>query len=226
MDACLDSLRSGSDQDATRHRSTRLRRAYQTVGMDPKDWLTGSAWSYLIMCGSIAGSAVFPPLPSELTLVTAMSMAVEGELRVTLVALACGTGALLGDAVAYTVGGLARGSGGPRGPLRVRQALAWVEGRDRIWVAGLIVVSRFVPGGTTAVGLAAGATKFPIPTFLALALTGASLWTSYGYGLARVGSQLFPNSPLLSTGLAIISVLAFTGVVKLVRPRLVDQDSS
>ena len=194
--------------------------------MDPQDWLTGSPWSYLIMSVCIAGSAVFPPLPSELTLVTAMSMAVEGELRVVLVALACGTGALLGDTVAYTAGRLARGSGGPRGPLRVRQALAWVEGRDRIWVAGLIVVGRFVPGGTTAVGLAAGATRFPIPRFLALALTGATVWTGYGYGLAKVGSRLFPNSPLLSTGLAIVLVLAFAGVVKLVRPRLVDQDST
>lgn len=194
--------------------------------MDPRDWLTASAWSYLIMSGSIAGSAVFPPLPSELTLVTAMSMAIEGKLRVWLVVLACGAGAVLGDAIAYTVGRLARGDAGePRGPQRVRKALVWVEGRDRIWVACLIVMGRFVPGGTTAIGLAAGATRFPIPRFVALAFAGAVLWTGYGYGLARVGRQLFPNSPLLSTGLAIVLVLAFAGVVKLVRPRLVDQDT-
>jgi membrane-associated protein len=155
--------------------------------MDPRDWLTGSAWSYLIVAGSIAGSAVLPPLPSELTLVTAMSMAVEGELRVLLVALACGAGAVRGDAFAYTVGRLARrGADEGRGPQRTRKALAWIEGRDRIWLAGLIVTGRFVPGGTTAIGVAAGATSFPIPRFVVLALAGAALWTGYGYGLARV----------------------------------------
>lgn len=188
--------------------------------------MTGSGWSYLLMALSIAGSAVFPPLPSELTLVTGMSIAVDGELQVLLVALACVAGALLGDVLAYTAGGLARGDGDdPRGPEKVRKALAWVEGRDRIWVGGLVVFGRFVPGGTTAVGLAAGSTRFPVPGFAVLALTGAALWTAYGYGLARLGSALFPQTPLLSTALAVVLVVVLAGVVKLVRPRLVADES-
>ncbi len=58
----------------------------------------------MVVTGSIAGSAVFPPLPSKSMLVTATSLAAAGRLDLAVVCLATATGAVLGDLAAYALG--------------------------------------------------------------------------------------------------------------------------
>lgn len=59
-----------------------------------------------MVVGSLAGSAVFPPLPSESMIFAAGALAGTGELSTTLVLVAGTIGALLGDALGYLLGRL------------------------------------------------------------------------------------------------------------------------
>ena len=81
---------------------------------------TGSPWTYAVIAGSIAGSAVLPPLPSESMLATATSLAAAGEPNLPLVCVATTAGALLGTWprtrwAARSAARHATGRPGPRG---------------------------------------------------------------------------------------------------------------
>lgn len=176
--------------------------------------LLASPLVYLLIAGSIAGSAVFPPLPSESMLITAMGLAAAGNLTVGWVAAAVILGGWAGDLLAYSVGRLlsrpahraAAGEG------RAQAALTWLEAREHTWGPGLIILSRFIPGGTTAVGLSAGLLTYPFRTFIGYAAVGAAVWTGYGALVAYVGNALFPQALWLSLTVAVATALAIGGV--------------
>jgi membrane-associated protein len=197
------------------------------LDFDPATWITGDWWSYLIIGVVITGSAVFPPLPSEGMLVTATGLALASRLDPLLVAVAAGSGALCGDLLAYSVGVVAVGRAGSRPPRRVRRAVEWLRRRQEQWLPALIVAGRFVPGGTTTVGLASGALRYPFPRFVTLAAVGVVIWVGYGFGIAAVGRAASPGSPWLSVliGLGIVAVLTAVlhGVRRLRRGRARDR---
>lgn len=172
--------------------------------------LIGNPLVYLLIAGCICGSAVFPPLPSDSLLVTAMGLAAAGELALWSVAGAVLIGGWVGDVLAYGVGRVlsrpvrqATTRGG-----RAQAALQWIEAREDSWGPGLITVSRFIPGGTTAVGISAGVLTYPLRSFLVFAALGACLWTIYGAGVAYVGNALFPGNLWASLTLAVLIALA------------------
>jgi membrane protein DedA with SNARE-associated domain len=178
-------------------------------------------WSYPLLVATVAGSAVLPPVPSESAMVTAMSVALAGKLSLLLVAIASALGSALGDFLAYGVG---RGiSGRARGRAarseRGQAALRWVEEHEDEWGPGLIVMGRFIPGGTTAVGISAGIVDFPLRRFVLFASIGAALWSVYGIGLAKLGQAAFPGNVWASTAVAVALVFALSGVVHLWRKR-------
>lgn len=183
--------------------------------------LVDSPWVYLLVGLAITGSAVFPPLPSEGMLLTALGLAAAGELSLGWVCVATWTGAWCGDALAYGVGrllsGAARREAGSSS--RARAALGWLEEREQRWGPGLILGGRFVPGGTTAVGISAGLLGFPLKTFLAFAAIGAALWTGYGAAIAFLGDRLFPDNLWASLVLAVILVLIVSAAVHRVARR-------
>ncbi len=164
----------------------------------------------------ITGSAVFPPLPSEASMLTALSLAMEGELLLVPAAAAAAVGSVGGDLVAYAVGRVAgsRRDDAREGDGRIARAIAWVDERDDQWGPGLVVGGRFVPGGTTAVGITAGVVRFPFRRFLTCSLIGAAVWTAYGLGLAYLGSTVIPGGWWVGTLVAIAIGLVFAGVVK------------
>ncbi len=184
--------------------------------MSPLDWITGSPWSYAVVALMITGSAVFPPLPSEASMLTALSLAMEGELLLVPAAAAAAVGSVGGDLVAYAVGRVAgsRRDDAREGDGRIARAIAWVDERDDQWGPGLVVGGRFVPGGTTAVGITAGVVRFPFRRFLTCSLIGAAVWTAYGLGLAYLGSTVIPGGWWVGTLVAIAIGLVFAGVVK------------
>jgi membrane protein DedA with SNARE-associated domain len=184
--------------------------------VSPLDWITGSPWSYAVVALMITGSAVFPPLPSEASMLTALSLAMEGELLLVPAAAAAAVGSVGGDLVAYAVGRVAgsRRDDAREGDGRIARAIAWVDERDDQWGPGLVVGGRFVPGGTTAVGITAGVVRFPFRRFLTCSLIGAAVWTAYGLGLAYLGSTVIPGGWWVGTLVAIAIGLVFAGVVK------------
>ena len=185
----------------------------------PLEWITGSPWTYVITAGSIAGSAVFPPLPSESVLVTAMSLAVAGELDLVLVCLATTTGAWVGELAAYAVGRSISRRARHRAAASVRgeAALQWLQGRQESWGPGLVVAGRFVPGGTTAVGVSAGILAYPLRRFAPFAALGALMWTLYGTAVAFLGVVAFPGNMWAGVLLAVVIAVAAGALVHAVR---------
>ena len=178
-----------------------------------------SPWAYAVVFLSIAGSAVFPPLPSEAMLVAAMSLAAAGELNLVLVCMATASGAVLGDLAAYSLGRIINRRGRRKAEQSARgaAALRWLEARERTWGPGLIVGGRFIPGGTTAVGIAAGLLSYPVRNFLLFATFGSLLWTSYGLVLARVGQGIFPGNPWAAVALTLGIALSVSAALHVAR---------
>lgn len=183
--------------------------------MDPTAWISDAWWSYAVIALVITGSAVFPPLPSEGMLVTATGLALAARLDPVLVALAAGTGALGGDLLAYTVGRVTVARREPRPGSRIDRAVEWMRHRQDPWLPALVVAGRYVPGGTTLVGLSCGALHYPRRWFVSLALLGVASWVGYGFLIASIG-RATTGSPWLSVliGLGIVMLLA--GVVQVV----------
>lgn len=162
---------------------------------------------------------MFPPLPSESTLVTATSLAASGELDPVLVGLMTSLGSFCGDVVVYSIGrwGSDRVWSSARGSGRVRSVLRRLETYQATWGPGLIVAGRFVPGGATAVGLAAGILAFPLRRFLLFSALGSVIWTGYGFAFAYVGRTVFPDSTSATVVAAIALALGVAGLSELVR---------
>lgn len=181
------------------------------------DWITQGWWSYPVLTATIAGSAVLPPVPSESALVTAMSLATAGKLSLILVCLASALGSALGDSLAYGLGRVVRHRARQRAERtkRGQAALRWVQEHGEGWGPGLIVAGRFIPGGTTAVGVSAGIIEYPFRRFIGFAAIGAALWTVYGVALAYLGRTAFPGNIWASTTLAVALVFALSGVLHL-----------
>lgn len=183
--------------------------------MDPASLISDTWWTYVIIAAVIAGSAIFPPLPSESMLITALGFALAGRLDLLPAVLAAGVGSLGGDGLAYGLGRVTAGRREPQPGGRAATALAWLEHRRGPWLPALVVGGRFVPGGTTAVGLACGALRFPATGFMGLALVGATLWVAYGFAVATVGQAAAPDNPWIGIGIGILIVLVIAGTFAL-----------
>ncbi len=183
--------------------------------MVPWDLILGAWWAPVGITLVIIGSAVFPPLPSETLLVTATALALAGELNLAAVLLATTLGALLADLTVYALGRCLsrRTRHNASRSARGRRALRWLDEHQATWGQGLVIAGRFIPGGTTAVGLSAGIVAYPLPRFLTAAVIGAVLWTAYGLGLASLGRTVLPGSTWASVLLAIVLTVATTGVI-------------
>jgi membrane protein DedA with SNARE-associated domain len=158
--------------------------------------LTDAPQAYLIVFAVAAGDAVLPILPSETLVILGGVFAAHGRLDLTAVIVAGALGATLGDNVSYWVG---RGGGAPirrrleRRP-KFADKLEWARGRLRAGGGYIIPVSRFVPGGRTAVTFSAGALSFPWIRFLGLSTVGGVVWSLYAGLVGYFGGRTFENS--------------------------------
>ena len=182
---------------------------------------SGSALAYLIITGSIAGSAVFPVLPSETMIFTAGAAAGAGTLPVPLVVVTGAVGSLLGDALGYAIGrllgerALERFARGERG----RRSVVWAR-RTLVGRGGpLVAVGRFVPGGQTAVSLTAGSLAFPLARYAVFASIGAVVWGVYGTLVGALGAGAVLSGQWVGLGIAVALVLAVAGAAQVVRRR-------
>jgi membrane protein DedA with SNARE-associated domain len=182
------------------------------------DLVSGSPFTYGFLFLIAALDAVFPLVPSETAVITAGVIAADGGLLVPVVILAAAVGAIVGDNVSYWVGRRASGwlerhvATGER-----RKRIVWAERMLDERGGYLIVVARFIPGGRTAVTLAAGLLHMPWRRFIAFDVAAGLLWGSYATLIGYFGGKAFEEEPLKGLLLALVIAFAIAAVVETVR---------
>jgi membrane-associated protein len=182
-----------------------------------------SAAFYPTVFGLAAADVLFPVIPSEGAVIAAgvfaASATVAAGPNLLLVMGLAAAGAFVGDHIAYGIG---RSVLGPRLIRRSKRLQKAVDGIARqLDKRGgqLIVTSRFIPGGRTAVTAACGTSGYPLRRFSKAAALAAVLWAVYCGLIGFIGGTAFTANPLL--GLAVGMGLAFgiSGLAELIRHR-------
>jgi len=102
-------------------------------------------------------------------------LAADGFIPVPLAIISIYTGIVIGDAVLYSLGSLARTH--PRLARYINHDFtapfrAWIEGRYAL----TIFSGHFVPGLRFTTYIASGFFRFPLPTYILMAIIGSLLW--------------------------------------------------
>jgi membrane protein DedA with SNARE-associated domain len=172
------------------------------------DFVGGSSWAYVAVFSIVAIDAFFPLVPGETSVITGGILASNDELHISLVFAAGMTGAVAGDNLSYLLG--------RRFDRRLRERLFKSEKSQerRRWACRqlaergpvIIAVSRFIPGGRTAVTFSAGALEYPWRRFIAADIVAGALWAGFAAGLGWFGGRQFEDS--LWKPLAVAAVFA------------------
>jgi membrane-associated protein len=182
------------------------------------DYVSGSLWTYAFLFGISALDVIFPLVPSETAVILAGVLAGTGDLAIWAVIPCAAVGAVVGDNVSYLIGRVAgerileRWFKGER-----RKRIDWAERQIRERGPYLIVVGRFIPGGRTAVTLAAGLLEMPWRRFILFDVLAGIAWASYASLLGYFGGKTFEESPLKAFLIAFAVALAVSGAIELYR---------
>jgi membrane-associated protein len=182
------------------------------------EYVSGSPWTYVFLFGIAALDVLFPLVPSETSVILAGVLAGTGDLELVLVVLFAGTGAVVGDNASYSIGRTA-------GPWVVerffqgerRKRIDWAEKQIEERGPYLIVIGRFIPGGRTAITLAAGLLKMPWRKFISFDVIAGAVWATYAALLGYVGGRTFEENPLYGFLIAFAVALAVTGIIEVYR---------
>ena len=178
-----------------------------------------SGWAYAIVLALALLDAVLPIVPSEAAVITAGVVAATGGMNLELVILAAAVGAFLGDNTAYLLGYRF----GPQARKKLfhgkksQRSLEWADRQLNKRGGELIAVARFIPGGRTAVTLSAGTLHFPWRRFAVFDVIAAVLWAVYAALLGFFGGQAFEGAAWKGLLVALVTGLALTGVIEVVR---------
>lgn len=178
-----------------------------------------SGWAYGIVFLLAALDALLPVVPSETVVITAGVVAATGGLDVALIIAAAACGALTGDNAAFYVGrrfgrrATDRFFRGEKG----RKSIGWAESQLAERGGELIAVSRFIPGGRTAVTLSAGTLGFPWRRFVVFDAAAALIWAAYATLLGYFGGKAFEGAAWKGLLLALGIAFALAGATEAVR---------
>ena len=167
----------------------------------------------------------FPPVPSEMTVVAALSAVIAtGHLSgpaaaaagsgggagfawpIAIVAVAA-AGAVVGDSIAFALGrrlGVRRFAW-MRRP-RVQRTTDWISSRIHASPATLVLVGRYIPVGRVAVNAMAGASGLRYRRFLAYSMLAGVVWAAMCHAVATL-SVAWLRDPLWSALLGIAVML-------------------
>jgi membrane-associated protein len=183
------------------------------------EYVEGSPWvAYPFLFAISALDVIFPLVPSETSVILGGVIAGSGELALVLVILFAAGGAILGDNVSYWIGRtlgeriVARFFAGER-----RKRIDWAEKQIEERGPYLIVVGRFIPGGRTAITLAAGLLEMPWRRFITFDVAAGLVWATYAAMLGYVGGRTFEENPLKGFLVAFAVALAVTAAVEAYR---------
>lgn len=134
----------------------------------------------------VIGDAIFPPIPSEMLVITGGALSAEGRANVFLVLVLAAVASWLGDMVVFNLFRrrlshvLDRWRWGRRVHSGIHAALA-KAGRSSTY--GTIIGARFIPGGRLATAAASGVANVSVRGFSLCAGLGAVLWACWLVGL-------------------------------------------
>jgi membrane protein DedA with SNARE-associated domain len=178
--------------------------------------ITDSPLTYVVIFGLAAVDVVLPILPSEAAVLVEAVLAGTGQLSIGWVMLAAGTGAFVGDNVAYWIG---RRAGRPliERILRSNDRLIWAEDQFRERGGSLVIVGRFIPGGRTAVAIGAGVLRFRWSRFVGFDLIAAAIWSLQAALPGYLGGSAFPDRPWIGLVVGIGIAILVAGAIEVVR---------
>jgi membrane-associated protein len=182
------------------------------------DYVSGSLWTYPFLFGIAALDVIFPLVPSETSVILAGVLAGTGDLVLVAVIGFAAAGAIVGDNISYLIGRtfgervVERFFKGDR-----RKRIDWAEKQIQERGSYLIVVGRFIPGGRTAITLAAGLLEMPWRRFIVFDVAAGIVWACYGALLGYVGGRTFEENPFKAFLVAFVVALAVTGGVEAFR---------
>lgn len=191
--------------------------------------LITSPWLLVIVMTACIIDGFFPPMPSEITVVAALSAAIAAGSTtlwaVAIVAVAA-VGAVVGDSLAFAAGrqfGVER-LRWMRKP-RVRRVTGWIARRVHTSPASLVLVGRYIPVGRVAVNALAGASGLRYRRFVVFSAVAGAVWAALCFAVASI-STLWLGDPLWSALLGAGVMLALgLGIDRLARLRWRDATS-
>ncbi|MFF1541280.1 DedA family protein [Microbacterium sp. NPDC058269] len=186
----------------------------------PTDLLTASLaspWSLAVMSLLIVGDAFFVVVPGEVA-VTALGAiaATTGSPPLWAVVVCAAVAATIGDACCYLIG---RSVGTERWRWmrtpRVQQALTWARHRLDRGMATVLFTARFVPFARLAINLVAGASRVPLPRYLALVALAATGWALYQAAVGAAVAAILPGGPLVAVPVSIVLAIGLGVLIDL-----------
>src|SRR6476661_8114220 len=153
------------------------------------DFGNADSWGaaiYFWIIPAVLGDAIFPPIPSEMVVITGGALSADGRANVLLVAALAALASWLGDMVVFHLFRrrlshvLDRWRWGRKVHHGIHAAIARA-GRSSTY--GTIIGARFIPGGRLATSAAAGIANVSVRGFSLCAGLGAVLWACWLVGL-------------------------------------------
>jgi membrane-associated protein len=181
------------------------------VAMDFGNADSWGAAIYFWIIPVVLGDAIFPPIPSEMVVITGGALSADGRANVFLVAALSAFASWIGDVVVFQLFKrrlshvLDRWHWGHRIHVGMHEAIA-KAGRSSTY--GTIIGARFIPGGRLATSAAAGIADVSTRGFSLCAGLGAVLWASWlvglGYFTGSATKLPFWASSLIGVGLGLV----------------------
>ena len=134
----------------------------------------------------VLGDAIFPPIPSEMVVITGGALSADGRANVFLVGALSALASWIGDMVVFQLFKrrlshvLDRWRWGRKVHHGIHEGIA-KAGRSSTY--GTIIGARFIPGGRLATSAAAGIADVSVRGFSLCAGLGAVLWACWLVGL-------------------------------------------
>jgi membrane-associated protein len=155
----------------------------------PMDLGNADSWGeaiYFWILPVVLGDAIFPPVPSEMLVITGGALSAEGRANAFLVVLLAALASWLGDLLVFQLFKrrlshvLDRWKWGRAFHAAVHRAIGRA-GRSSTY--GAIIGVRFIPGGRLATTAAAGIANVSTRGFSLCAAIGGTLWAIWSVGL-------------------------------------------
>jgi membrane-associated protein len=153
------------------------------------DFGSADSWGaaiYFWIIPVVLGDAIFPPVPSEMVVITGGALSADGRANVFLVLALAALASWIGDMVVFQLFRrrlshvLDRWRWGRRIHRGIHEAIA-KAGRTSTY--GTLIGARFIPGGRLATSAAAGIAGVSVRGFSLCAGLGAVLWACWLVGL-------------------------------------------
>lgn len=181
--------------------------------------LMGSPWIYPLIAAISLVDAVVPIFPSEAPLIMAGVYAGStGSPNLLLILLAAGTGAMVGDHIAYFIGRAAAGRIDAV-PADTRRGRAISGAKKLLDSRGgmALVIGRFIPWGRIATTIVFGAMRYPRSRFTMFDAVGVAAWALHGTLMGYIGGHAFEKEPLKGLALGLGLAVVVSALIELAR---------